>query len=75
MLNIIQHPQEERDSGSENIPTDTMNKPETHPSTISVIIKKKQSEWKSICLVRDAEASLKGEQESESEEAACCVAE
>lgn len=67
---------EERVSGSENIPTDTVAKPETQSSTISVTpITKKKWKQKSTCLVRDEEASPKRVQERESEEAACSAAE
>lgn len=37
LLNTVQHPQEERCSGFENMPTGTMAKPETQPSTVSVL--------------------------------------
>ncbi|KAK4827542.1 hypothetical protein QYF61_018886 [Mycteria americana] len=70
LLDIMQHTQgKER----ENIPTDTMAKPET--IIVAPITKKKQWKPKSACLVRDEEASPKREQEKESEEAACSAAE
>ena len=57
----------------ENIPTDTVAKPDT--ISVASITKKKQWKWKSSGLVRDEEASPKREQEKESEEAACSAAE
>ncbi|KAK4806940.1 hypothetical protein QYF61_027307 [Mycteria americana] len=74
LLDIMQHPQgEERVSGSENVPTDTMAKPDT--LSVAPISKKKQWKQKPTCLVRDEEASPKREQEKESEEADCSAAE
>ena len=60
----VQHPQGgERVSGSEDIQTDTVAKPETQPSTVAPIVKKKQWKGKSTQLVREEEASPKREQE------------
>ena len=54
-----------------------MAKLETQPWSVSVAstTKKKESKQKSACLVRGEWASLKQEQEIESEEAACSAAE
>ncbi|PKU35009.1 ubiquitin carboxyl-terminal hydrolase 4 [Limosa lapponica baueri] len=69
LLDIMQHPQgEER----ENIPTDTMAKPDT--ISVASITKKKQWKQKSACLVKDEEASPKRKREKESEEAVCSAA-
>ena len=74
LLDTIQHSLGEgRVSGSENVTTGTMAKPET--TSVAPIIKKIQRKWKSASLVRDEEASPKREQERESEEAACSAAE
>lgn len=64
LLNTVQHPQgEERFSGFENMPTDTTVKPETQPSTMSVlpIIEIMESEVNSF---NKEEASPKREQEN-----------
>lgn len=69
----MQHCQgEKRVSASENIPTGTMDKPET--VSVAAITKEKQQKQKSICLARDEEASPKRESEKESEKAACSAA-
>lgn len=76
-LNTDQHPQrEEGVSGSENIPTDTLAKPETQLSIISLVpvTKNKQLKEKSSHLVRN-EAAARREQKRESEASALSVAE
>lgn len=68
LLSSAQHPQGEQGvSGSEDIQTGTVAKPETRLSTVSVgpIVKKKQWKQKSIHLVREEEAAPEREQESE----------
>ncbi|KAK4806757.1 hypothetical protein QYF61_005553 [Mycteria americana] len=66
-----------RVSGSEALQTESVAKPETQTSTITVapIFKKKQWKCKSTWLVRDEEAPPEREQEEESEETACSAAE
>jgi len=59
----MQHPQ---GGERENKPADAVAKPDT--ISVTPVTKNKQRKWKSVCLVRDKEASPKREQSQEQEE-------